>query len=272
MRGRGFVERSIAGVLESLEHALSSEELARSDGLAQSVDPRVKVAGALALIVATVTSRKLTMIAAIFAVAVLFALLSKVPMRTLVGRVWLGAFLFTGTIAIPAIFLTPGNVVWRAPLLNWPITAEGLRSAAYLVSRVETCATLSLLLVLSTPWNHVLKALRVFRVPVVIVVILGMTYRYILLMLTMALDMFESRQSRMVGVLAPRDRRRLAIGTAGVLLAKTLQLSGDVYSAMLSRGFRGEVYLVDDFQMRTTDWTASAVLTTLAALAFFGGR
>ena len=117
-----------------------------------------------------------------------------------------------------------------------------------------------------------MKALRVFRVPVVIVVILGMTYRYILLMLTMALDMFESRQSRMVGVLAPRDRRRLAIGTAGVLLAKTLQLSGDVYSAMLSRGFCGEVYLVDDFQMRTTDWTASAVLTTLAALAFWGGR
>ena len=68
-----------------------------------------------------------------------------------------------------------------------------------LVARVETAATLSVLLILCTPWSHVLKALRVLRVPVVFVVILGMTYRYILLLLQSAHDMFESRRSRMVG-------------------------------------------------------------------------
>ena len=79
------------------------------------------------------------------------------------------------------------------------------------------------------------------RVPVVIVVILGMAYRYIFLLLESARDMLESRRSRMVGGLTGPDRRRLAAASVGVLMSKTMQLSGDVYSAMLARGFRGEV-------------------------------
>ena len=48
-----------------------------------------------------------------------------------------------------------------------------------------------------------------------------MTYRYMFLFLATARDMFESRESRIVGVLQPADRRRLAAASAGVLLGKT---------------------------------------------------
>jgi cobalt/nickel transport system permease protein len=117
----------------------------------------------------------------------------------------------------------------------------------------------------------VLKAMRVLRVPVVFVVILGMTYRYIFVMLQTARDMFESRQSRMVGILEGPDRRRLASASVGVLLGKSFQLSSEVYLAMLSRGFRGEVYTLDDFQMRRRDWIALAGFVGVAALAFWLG-
>ena len=55
-------------------------------------------------------------------------------------------------------------------------------------------------------------------------------------------------------------------------MSKTLQLSGDVYSAMLARGFRGEVYLVDEFQTAALDWIMLAVFAALAGAAFFWGR
>ena len=83
----------------------------------------------------------------------------------------------------------------------------------------------------------------------VFVVILGMTCRYILLMLETAHEMFESRKSRTVGAASRADQRRMAVSSAGVLLGKTFQLSGEVYLAMQARGFRGEVYLLDDFRM-----------------------
>ena len=271
-RRASFVERTIRGLAAAMERALYAEELAKADGLLQRLDPRVKVVGMLALVVATALARNILVILGLFGVAIALALLSRVPIRTLATRVWVGALLFTGTLALPAIFITPGPAIYRLPLLGWPITAQGLGAATYLITRVETATTFSLLLILCTPWAQVLKALRVLRVPVVFVVILGMTYRYIFLMLQTAQDMFESRQSRMVGRLSGADQRRLAGASVGVLLSKSIQLSGDVYLAMLSRGFRGEIYTLDDFQMQMRDWIALAGLLAIAVSAFWLGR
>ena len=70
----------------------------------------------------------------------------------------------------------------------------------------------------------------------------------------------------------PADRRRLAAATAGVLLSKSLWVSGEVHMAMLARGFRGEVYLLEDLRMRWNDWLPLGVLTTIAAAAIWFGR
>ncbi|MEI7646205.1 MAG: cobalt ECF transporter T component CbiQ [Chloroflexales bacterium] len=271
-RRKSFVERTIIGLAEAMEQSLYAEELAQADGMLQRIDPRVKVVGMLALLAAAALSRNISVILGLFAGALLLARMSQVPLRTLVSRVWAPALLFTGMLALPAIFITPGQPMARLPILGWTITAQGVSGATYLITRVETAATFSLLLILCTPWAHVLKALRVLQVPVVGVVILGMTYRYIFLMLQIARDMFESRQSRMVGRLAGSDQRRLAGASVGVLLSKSFQLSNDIYMAMQSRGFRGEVYTLDEFVMRRGDWLALAGFTLVAGAALWLGR
>jgi cobalt/nickel transport system permease protein len=271
-RRGSLIEYTIEGLYRAMERALHSENSVNSGGLLQRLDPRVKVAGLFSLILAATLSTRLWVLGAIFAVAIALAALSLISIRMLAGRVWIGALTFTGAIAIPALFLTPGTPVYRLPGVNWSVTAQGLTTAGYLILRVETAATLALLLIFTTPWMHVLKALRIFRVPVVLVVILGMTCRYILLMLQTAHEMFESRKSRTVGVMSAGEQRRMAISSAGVLLTKTFQLSGDVYLAMQSRGFRGEVYLLDDFEMKRLDWIAMAAFAALAAAAVWTGR
>jgi len=62
VRSHHFIEESIRGFLAVLEHALESEEIARRRGFLQSLDPRVKVLGLLALIVAAAVSRRLEVI------------------------------------------------------------------------------------------------------------------------------------------------------------------------------------------------------------------
>ena len=227
--------------------------------------------GLLALIVAAALSHRLPVILGIFAGSLALARLSQISWATLAKRGWVGALFFTGTIALPAIFITPGAAIYRVPGLGWPVTAQGLTSAALLVTRVETTVTLALLLVLCTPWAHVLKALRALQVPVVLVVILGMTYRYIFLLLQTARDLYEARQSRQVGALDRREGRRFAVAVAGVLLDRSLQLSGEVYLAMQSRGFRGEVYSLDDFELRARDWVALVLFIGSAAAACWLG-
>jgi cobalt/nickel transport system permease protein len=266
----GFIERTLAGMIAASEYAASAEQLASSRGALQRVDPRVKVAGLFALVIAAAAARNLRAVGWLFAAALLLAAVSHIRMARLAGWVWAPVLFFTGTIALPAVFLTPGR-----PVVEWgwlAVTGTGLASAALLVARAETTATLAALLALTTPWPWVLKALRVFRCPAVLVAILGMTYRYIFVILETALDMFESRKSRTVGVLDPRERRRLAAASAGVLLSKSLQLSADVHLAMQARGFRGEVYLLDDFRARPADWCWCGGFAILAAAALWWGR
>jgi cobalt ECF transporter T component CbiQ len=267
-----FLERTIDGLHAGMALALDAENSAAAGGLLQQLDARVKVAGLFLLILATALATRLSVIAAVFTLAVALAALSRISFRVLATRVWIGALAFTGAIALPAVFLTPGVALYRLPALHWPITAQGLTTAGFLLLRVETAATLALLLVFTTPWMHVLKALRVLRVPVLLVAILGMASRYILLLLETAHEMFESRKSRTVGPLAGAARSRMAVASAGVLLSRSLHLSGDVYLAMQARGFRGDVYLLDDFAMTRFDWLALAAFLALAAAAVWAGR
>ncbi len=271
-KSQSFIERTLVSLGRRMDRALYAEEIAKRDGLLQRLDPRVKVAGLLLLVIDVALARHAFVIGVVFVVAVGLALLSRVPLRTLALRVWLSGFIFTSVVALPAIFITPGRVIYQLPLLGWVVTAQGLSSAVFLLLRVETTVTLSLLLVLTTLWTHVLKALSVLGVPVVLIVILGMTHRYIFLMLQTARDMFESRRSRTVGKLDGAQKRRLAAASVGVLLTKSFHLSGEVYLAMRSRGFRGEVYTLDEFRMRAWDWIALDNFVLLAVYAFWYGR
>jgi len=140
-----------------------------------------------------------------------------------------------------------------------------------LILRSEVSITFSVILVMTTPWIQVMKAMRVVGVPTMVVVILGMTYRYIFLMLQSASDMFEARQSRVIGTLSNADARRLASATVGVLLSKSFQLSNDVYLAMQSRGFRGEVYTLDEFRLGRNDYIAIPIaLVIIVSGIWFG--
>jgi cobalt/nickel transport system permease protein len=272
-RGRGgFIEHTIDGLHAAMDRALYADRSASGRGALQQLDPRVKVAGLAALILASAMAAKLWVVAAVLLAAIILAALSFLSIWMIATRVWFATATFSGAFAVPALFLTPGTVVYTLPGLLWTITSQGLTTAGFLILRSETAATLALVLVFTTPWMHILKALRLFRVPVVFVVILGMTCRYILLMLENAHEMFESRKSRTVGPMTRGEQRRIAIASTGALLSRTFQLSNEVYLAMQARGFRGEVYILDDFRMQTRDWLAAIGFTGLTAGLVWVGR
>jgi cobalt ECF transporter T component CbiQ len=268
----GVIAKTIRGFTQALARTLISENSAHERGLLQALDPRVKLIGMLALVIAAALSRKLWVMAALFGLGILLAIASRLSLWSLAKRVWLVVFGFTSMIAAPALFLTPGVAVYTMPLGSLAITAQGLRSALLLITRVEAAVTLSTLLVLTTPWMHLLKALRTLMVPVEVIALLAMTHRYVVLLSETANAMFESRQSRMVGKLKGREQRHLMVNTGGVLLSKTLEIGNQVFLAMQARGFRGEVKLLTDFRLRTWDYLAISGFALAAATAIVAGR
>jgi len=264
----GLLDATLKSLSRALSHALISEHTARQPGVMQALDPRVRLIGVLALVIAIALIHKIAIILALFAGAVALALLSAITLRTLTLRVWLVVLAFTGVIALPALFLTPGDPLSVAS----PITRQGLHTALMLIARVEAAATLTTTLVLTTPWPQVLKALRSLYVPKEVVMMLTMAHRYIFLLAETAVQMFESRESRRVGILRGREQRRLVAQTAGVLMSKSIDLSQEVFVAMLSRGYRGDVQVLSERRMMLHDELALGVFVAVAVLSIWVGR
>ena len=274
-----FFEKTLAGITGALEQTLFAEELARQDGLLQSLDPRAKLISALAVLIAISASQNLVVIAALYALTLPLAYASRVPMGFYFKRVWMFMPFFTGIVALPALFnvFTPGAplvtlIDLASPRVYLAITQPGVITAAFLLLRVGASVSMAVLLILTTRWATLLKALRVLGVPQAFVLILGMTYRYIYVLLHTTSNMFLARKSRVVGRASGADDRRWLAASMGALFAKSYTLSDDVYLAMQSRGFRGEALVMDEIAWHARDWVWLVVFIAVALLAVFVGR
>ena len=267
----GVLEHTLNGITETLERSLFAEEISTRPGLLQSLDARVKVISVLALLLSVSLSHSMLAIGAVYVLTLALGLASAIPAGFMIKRVWLALPFFTGMLVLPALFITPGPALLQLPL-GVVVTTTGLNTALFLLLRVSTSVSLTLLLILTTPWNTVLSALSVLKVPDVFILILGMTYRYIYLLLRVVNDMFLSRKSRMVGRLSTSENQKMLAAVSATLLNKSLNLSSEVYLAMQSRGFRGSIVTLKPFRMQPRDWIWLCVLLALSAAAVYLGR
>jgi cobalt/nickel transport system permease protein len=145
--------------------------------------------------------------------------------------------------------------------------------AAVLVLRVATSVSLAVLIVLTTRWAHILKALRVFAVPRIFVLTLEMAYRYIFLLIGIIQAEHLAKESRTIRPASLRAERHWATSRIGHLFLRSRQMGEEVYLAMLSRGYSGEAKLLNPFRLRAGDLIGvfASVLILIAVLWFNRG-
>ncbi len=270
----GWLEQTLGGITGSIEHAIFTEQHARTDGWLQRRDPRAKLGMFLALVLAASLTASVAVLAALYVAALAAARASRVPFAFFVKRVWLGIPFFAGIVVIPAIFMVPGPRLFDLAIgpLHLAPSVPGSAGALLFVARVGVSVSLAVLLVMTTPWADILKSLRTLRVPQVFVLILSMTYRYIFLFLHTTNGILLARKSRVVARTTGGEQRRWISGTMGNLMSRAFKMSNDVYAAMLARGFSGEMRALTFYRMRSADWAAVGGATALGVAAVLGGR
>lgn len=284
MRKVSVIQRTLQGLSGALMESVFTERVAARPGLLQRTDPRAKVLGIISLLIVAALVRNWQILLAMYLLTLVLAGVSRISIAFFIKRVWLFIPIFAGIIVIPSLFnvFRPGDPLWviwdfghEVTVGPWSlgasvaITKQGLEGAVLLVLRVAVSVSLAVLLTLTTRWSDLLKALRVFFVPRIFILILSMTYRYIFLLLDIAGDMFTARTSRMVGPSSPKEDRRFVASSMGTLLGKSHAMSEDIHSAMISRGYNGEPMSTHQFHMRLADWalSATAALTAVAVIA-----
>ncbi len=272
----GYVEKTLNGGAGLLRQVMFSDDVAGQGGLLQRIDPRVKFVSVILLLVAAGLARNIPTLLAMYAVTLVLAAASKLPIGFFVKRVWLFVPIFTGVVVLPATLsvVTHGDVVLT--LWHWHghaegFTRQGLTSAGLVVSRVAVSISLVVLLTLTTPWVRLLAALRTVGVPRIFILIIGMAYRYIFLLLGAVTDMYEARKSRTIGTTRHDQGARAFVGaTGGALFGKAHQLSEEVHQAMTARGYRGDAKTLERFSLTRADAVAAVCCLALAAAVLTG--
>ena len=278
---KSFVGKTIDGILDFMEQSFVSESFSKRNGFLQSLDPRAKLVSILTLVFATTLIGDLRLLILVYTLTLLLSYLSKINILFFIKRVWLFIPIFAGIIAIPMIFniFFPGDPLVR--LANFGsnshlgpfslpeslyITRQGLNAAVIFTMRVAACVSAVVLLFLTTPQPILYKSLRTVGVPKIYVLTLEMADRYIFLLMDLVREMHIAKRARTIKAQGMFEEQKWVGGRIGYTLIRSLDMSEKVHKAMMSRGYNGEVKIMQEFKMHNRDYISMAVAVSLCVV------
>jgi cobalt/nickel transport system permease protein len=288
MAKTAFLDKTLLTIARVSEQSLFSEEYANRRGVLQSLDIRFQLVSFLFIfVVISLLHRPQTLWAA-YVISVLLAFFSRIPLVFFMKRVWLFVPLFSAAIVLPAILniITPGENLFVLARLSraytWgpytipaeiAITRQGLWGGIVFVSRVAASVSFAVLFTLTHRWADIFAGLRALSVPRIFVMTLSMTERYLFVLLRLIQDMYRARKSRTIRAFTASVERSWIASRIGVTFRKSVDMSDDIYKAMLSRGFQGTFRSVDRFQSGIGDylWAGAVFFSGIFLLLFERG-
>jgi len=229
----GIVGRSAESITGALRGVFAAEQIAAADGFLQRRDPRASLCAVAGLALAVMVARTLAVTLFFGAVTVALARLSKVPLRRLLARSAVVP-LASAFVVLPQLVLLPGDPVVQA--LGVTVTDAGVSYVVLFTLRVGTGVALLSLIVMTTPFSAVVAAMRELRIPVALVWVIAITYRYLFLFFDELQRLILARNSRTTGRSSVRGGWRDSKRLAGTFLLRTIDRGERVGRGMRARG------------------------------------
>jgi cobalt/nickel transport system permease protein len=216
-------------------------------------DPRVKFASTVAFVVTLSFMRDINALIIALVFIILLLVVSKIPFRH---------FFKAFSMALPFIAVASIALFFTS----------GAQPAIAMALRISTSVMALLLLITTTPFFDILKALRWFRVPYMFCSLLLFTYRYIFVIMEELELMNMARKSRgfsLKGNLFSKDIFQTISFTAGMVLVRSYERSKRIYDGLLARGFRGEIHTLRPPRARPRDAIYTAVFASTIIIISF---
>jgi cobalt/nickel transport system permease protein len=278
---RSYIDRGIEGFADVLKEGYAQWELATEKGFLHELDTRIKVVFWLFFILIISLKKNIFPELGIFFTIFVLSLLSRVNLVNFYRRIFFLGFIFGFLIALPSALnvITHGKILF--PIVTLPkaydfwvyhipevigLTKEGLSVVAMLTLRVLNSLSVSFLILYTTPFPEIVKALKVLRVPDTFLIIISLTYKYIFIFASIVTDMYLAKKSRLVGAVSKAEARDWIAGRIAFLFKKTQLKCEDVFKAMIGRGFSGEIKLYRYRKVTGRDWIIGSFLFTVGLL------
>ena len=241
------------------------DEYSGLDSFVHRLDPRTKLLGSLAFVLAVVLTPpgNWRLFAVYLCVIAGLVLLSRLPLKYVLKRS-LVIFPFVIMVAIFVPFFKQGQVAGSYDIGAWHIAVsyEGLSVLINVVVKSWLCMLCLIILSSSTKFEQLLQGMSGLKVPQVFVQIISFMYRYMFVIADQAMRMQMARDSRNFGM----NRRNIIKTTGnmvGMLFIRSYERAERIYAAMLSRGYNGEIIVVNELRFRLPDAYFALALSLL---------
>lgn len=184
----------------------------------------------------------------IFIMSVITVFKAKIPFKTYIKLMLLPlVFLIVGvtTIAINVI-QNNNHLIFGFNIFNIKLgcTYESILTAARLFFKSLGAVSCLYFLTLTTPVFEVLSVLKKFKVPKLFIELMGLIYRFIFVLLDTANMIYISQNSRL-GYSTLRTGFKSLGHLVSMLFISSYKNSQDIYTAMESRCYDGEINLLE---------------------------
>lgn len=252
------LDKGIHHLAGLIQDGYAQWECSRRDGLLQRIDPRVKVVFMSLYLVLVSLKRTIEPQLVIMSLLALLVAASRLDMVSFYRRIGWPGFLFgvlvplpsllnlfsDGHLIMPLIHMQRDHYFWMYRLpATVGITAEGMRGMIMLTLRITNSIALSMLVLHTTSFPDLVKALRVLRVPDSFIVVITLAYKYIFAFTRTVTDMHLAKKSRLLGAMNADQSRRWAAGRIACLFQKSQGRCEEIFKAMIARGFEHQVPL-----------------------------
>lgn len=220
-------------------------------------DPRVKLLCAAGLLLMVISGNGFAFPLATAGLCIAVCLASGLRLRVLAVRFAEPAFIMLMVVLLKLLF-TAGSPLFSVSLFGLELTGsrEGLLAGLLIAARITGAVAVVNGLACTTPFTELMAALSWLRVPSCFIEISQFAWRYLFLIFDDARVIYGAQKNRLGYAGCRRGIR--SFGTlAGTLVIKAFDNSRNVTTAMVQRGYDGQLPMLRHKPFRATEVAAS---------------
>lgn len=233
-----FVDKTILQATDFAKRVYFGEHFANKPYFLQKFPIEFKLLSLIILLVSLSLLHSPFVLGAVYIVLLLLALVSRVDIRIFISFILPIVGFFAIIVYLPgALSLIVKGVPVFCVSKSICLTDNGLHTAFSNTLRTLDSITLVVLFNMTTKWSSLIGGLKSIGVPLVIVDIINLSYRYIFIFMTNLMESHYSLKSRLIEKPGLVQACSAIASQVAVIFRKSAVMTEESYNAMLSRGY-----------------------------------
>jgi cobalt/nickel transport system permease protein len=253
-----FLDRTLQKLAELIKIGYSQADTASRKGLLQKLDARTKLIFLISFIVIISFQRQIpNLLLCFFFILILYPLSGLNLILSLKKAFW-PVFFFGFIVISPAMLniVSGGEIKFKLIQFDreytfWiyhlpasiGISGEGIQLVIKLFLKISNSILLTLLIFSTTSFAEIIKAMRLFRVPDIILLSITLSYKFIFILAKTTEETYLSLRSRWINHTNDTEGSKIIAGRISFVFRKSWNKYEEIYRAMIARGFSGRVNL-----------------------------